>query len=150
MHDAANGRLAAGLLQGGFQLASAGASLAGAVPSAKANAADNAIKSAGSAASKTAIAAQERLQTTANFWAGGAKGFEAAGVVTPAIAKFLSDRDDEAAKRAGTAADKMKRVAEGQDDNVKDADESLTRCLDFLKDWLAGKDAARAAAVHRA
>jgi hypothetical protein len=79
-----------------------------------------------------------------------AKGFDAAGKVGGTANEFVSSREDEMAKASEMAAETAKRVAEGHADDVKEANESLTKCLEFLKDWLSAKDAARSAAIHRA
>ena len=150
MREAANDRFKGSLLQGGFQLASAGASFVGAAHSAKAEAAQNKINAAPTQASAQTISGQEVLADKAATWNGRAKGFEAAATLAPAIANFSKDREEEAAKAAANRADKMKRVAEDHSDDVKDADDSLKKCFEFLRDWLSAKDAARSAALHRA
>jgi hypothetical protein len=122
MRSSAEAKFTAGIVSGGATVLSAASSFTGSVT-------DGKVAAAFTNGSKA-------IDGTAKMWS--------------SQHELASSLQDQRAKASGMAAETAERVAESHSDDVKDADESLKKCLEFLKEWLSAKDAARSAAVHRA
>jgi hypothetical protein len=150
LRSAAGQRFVSSVLQGGLQLASAGASLAAAAPAARAGQLQGQLGSTMTDTSRAdAILERKGVDETVGMLGGVGKGADAAATIAPAFGKLFADNQDSAAKAAAFRATQAKRTAEGNADSVRDADKSLERTLELLKDYLATRDATQAALVHR-
>jgi hypothetical protein len=150
LRTAAGQRFVSSMLQGGLQLASAGASLAAAAPAARSGQLQSQLGGTMTETGRAgAILEKKGLDETVGTLGGIGRGADAAATIAPAFGKLVADNQDSAAKAAAFRATQAKRTAEGNADSVRDADKSLERTLQLLKDYLATRDATQAALVHR-
>lgn len=142
----------AGLVQGGFQFMSAGASAASVSPGANATTSQSELQSSSLSDADRATTAGDlaSAQSKAGYLQASSKGFDGSAGLAGTVGKFMSDADDREAKMAANQAAGLKRSAEASADDVKDADDAMKRAVELLKEWTSSKDASMAAALHRA
>lgn len=83
-------------------------------------------------------------------WEAESKLVDAESTFACALANHEADDAARDVRAAGQAVGQIKRVAEGYADDVRDAEKSMAKAVDFLKEWRAARDAAISAAIHRA
>ena len=76
--------------------------------------------------------------------------YDAEGTAFGAMSTGLTDAASRDVRAAGQRAENLKRVGDGYAEDVHDADKSMDKALDFLKEWRGARDAATSAALYRA
>jgi hypothetical protein len=84
------------------------------------------------------------------WWEAAGKTSAAAGGVTEAVTDFGASKATRDVKAASQQASHFERLGGESDDDVRDAEKSMDKAVDFLKEWRSSKDAATSAAIHRA
>lgn len=143
MKSASQARFVTGMTRGAFELGSAGATFASARNEAKVGTYEERLDTRGT---KQAIAGHK---ADGARWQAASKAAEAGGTMASAAGDLVAGTDDRQAKDAAMRADRAKRSAEESQDDLREADESTTKTLAFLKQWTETRDATRLATIHR-